>query len=88
MQKQYRNLGEHLTKNLTLAYHLKEKERQVEGIIQSCIFVPSDIVIANIQMKSLFKLYHAVVPAIIYICEAWIKCETDNRKLNQSKYQY
>ena len=89
MQKQYKNLGEHLTKNLTLAYHLKEKECQVEGMIQSCIFVPSDIVKANIQMKSLFKLYHAViVPAIIYICEAWIKCETDNRKLNQSKYQY
>ena len=48
IQKQYKYLGEHLTENLALAYHLKEKECQVEGIIQSCIFVSSDIVIANI----------------------------------------
>ena len=42
------------------------------------------MVLANIQMESLFKLYHAViVPAIVYICETWIKCETDNSKLNQ-----
>ena len=61
MQKQYKYLGEHLTENLTLAYHLKEKEGLVEGIIQSCIFVSSDMVIANIQMESLFKLYHAVI---------------------------
>ena len=84
IQKQYKYLGEHLTENLTLAYHLKEKECQVEGIIQSCIFVSSDMVIANIQMESLFKLYHAViVPAIVYSCETWIKCETGNSKLNQ-----
>ena len=44
----------------------------------------SDIVIANIQTESLFELYHTViVPAIVYICETWIKCETDNSKLNQ-----
>ena len=84
IQKQYKHLGEHLTENLTLAYHLKEKECQVEGITQSCIFVSSDMVIANIQMESLFKLYHAViVPAIVYSCETWIKCETDYSKLNQ-----
>ena len=42
------------------------------------------MVLANIQMESLFKLYHAViVPAIVYSCETWIKCETDNSKLNQ-----
>ena len=42
------------------------------------------MVIANIQMESLFKLYHTViVPAIVYSCETWIKCETDNSKLNQ-----
>ena len=84
IQKQYKYLGEHLTENLTLAYHLKEKEGQVESIIQSCIFVSSDMVIANIQMESLFKLYHAVIiPAIVYSCETWIKCETDNSKLSQ-----
>ena len=49
-------LGEYLTENVTLAYHLKQKECQAESIIQSCIFVSSDIVIANIQMESLFKL--------------------------------
>ena len=82
--KQYKYLGEHLTEKLTLAYHLKEKEGQIEGIIQSCIFVSSDMVIANIQMESLFKLYHTViVPAIVYSCETWVKCETDNSKLNQ-----
>ena len=48
IQKQYKYLGEHLTENLTLAYHLKEKECQVEGITQSCIFVSSDMVIRNI----------------------------------------
>ena len=70
IQKQYKYLGEHLTENLTLAYHLKEKEGQVESIIQSCIFVSSDMVIANIQMEFLSKLYHAViVPAIVYSCE-------------------
>ena len=54
------------------------------GIIQSCIFVSSGVVIAKIQMESLFKLYHAViVPAIVCSCETWIKCETDNSKLNQ-----
>ena len=48
------------------------------------MFVSSDMVIANIQMESLFKLYHAViVPAIVYSCETWIKCETDNSKLSQ-----
>ena len=84
IQKQYKYLYEHLTENLTLAYHLKEKEGQVEGIIQSCIFVSSDMVIANIQMESLCKLYHAlIVPAIVCSCETWIKCETDNSKLNQ-----
>ena len=88
IQIQYKYLGEHLTENLTLAYHLKEKEGQVEGIIQSCIFVSSDMVIANIQMESLFKLYHVVtVPAIVYSCETWIKCKTDNSKL-KSKYQH
>ena len=77
-------LGEHFTENLTLAYYLMGKECQVESIIRSCIFVSSDMVIANIQMESLFKLYHAViVPAIVYSCETWIKCETDNSKLNQ-----
>ena len=84
IQKQYKYLREYLTGNFTLAYHLKKKECQVEGIIQSCVFVSSDMVIANIQMESLFKLYHAViVPAIVYSCETWIKCETDNSKLNQ-----
>ena len=34
IQKQHKYLGEHLTENHTLAYHLKEKECQVEGIIQ------------------------------------------------------
>ena len=35
-------------------------------------------------MEFLFKLYHAViVPAIVYSCETWIKCETDNSKINQ-----
>ena len=82
--KQYKYLGEHLTEKLTLAYHLKEKEGQIEGIIQPCIFVSSDMVIANIQIESLFQLYHAViVPAIAYSSETWIKCETDNSKLNQ-----
>ena len=77
-------MSEHLTENLTLACHLKEKECQAEDIIQSCIFVSSDIVITNIQMESLFKLYHAViVPVIVYSCETWIKCETGNIKLNQ-----
>ena len=48
------------------------------------MFVSSDVVIANIQMESLFKLYHAViVPAIVYSSETWIKCETDNSKLSQ-----
>ena len=48
------------------------------------MFVSSDMVIANIQMESLFKLYHAVIiPAIVYSCETWIKCETDNSKLSQ-----
>ena len=70
IQKQYKYLVEHLTENPTLAYHLKEKGCQVEGIIQSCIFVSSDMVIANIQMEFLSKLYHAViVPAIVYSCE-------------------
>ena len=42
------------------------------------------MVIANIQMDSLFQLYHAViVAAVVYSCETWIKCETDNSKLNQ-----
>ena len=49
-------LGKHLTENVTLTYHLKQKECQAQSIIQSCIFVSSDIVIANIQMESLFKL--------------------------------
>ena len=84
IQKQYEYLSEHLTENLTIACHLKEKECQAEDIIQSCIFVSSDIVITNIQMESLFKLYHAViVPVIVYSCETWIRCETDNIKLNQ-----
>ena len=44
----------------------------------------SDFVIANVQMESLFKLYHAVVvPTIAYSCGTWIKCESDNSKLNQ-----
>ena len=48
------------------------------------MFVSSDMVIANIQMESLFKFYHAVIiPAIVYSCETWIKCETDNSKLSQ-----
>ena len=35
-------------------------------------------------MESLFKLNHAViVPVIVYSCETWIRCETDNIKLNQ-----
>ena len=39
------------------------------------------MVIVNIQ-----KLYQAViVPVIDYICETWIKCETDNSKLNQTQ---
>ena len=50
----------------------------------SCIFVSSDIVIANIQMESLFKFYHAVVvPAIVNSCETWVKSKTDSSKLNQ-----
>ena len=70
IQKQCKYLGEHLTENLTPVYHLKEKECHVEGIVQSCIFVSSDVVIANIQMESLFKLYHTVIaPAIVYSCE-------------------
>ena len=86
IQKQYKYIGEHLTENLTLAYHLKEKECQVEGIVQSCIFVSSDIDTANIQMESLFKLYHTVIlPAIVFSCETWIKCEADNSKLNQTQ---
>ena len=86
IQKQYKYIGEHLTENLTLAYHLKEKECQVEGIVQSCIFVSSDIDTANIQMESLFKLYHTVIlPAIVFNCETWIKCEADNSKLNQTQ---
>ena len=77
IQKQDKYLGEHLTENLTLVYHLKEKECQVEGIIQSCIFVSSDMVIVNIHIESLIKLYYAVIaPAIVYSCETWIKCET------------
>ena len=52
--------------------------------MQSCIFVSLDIILENIQMKSLFKLYHAVVvPAIVYSCETWIKCEADSSNLNQ-----
>ena len=43
-----------------------------------------DIVIANIQLESLFKLYHTVVvPAVVYSCETWIKCETGDSKLSQ-----
>ena len=42
IQKQYKYLGEHFTENVTLVYHLKEKECQVEGIMQSFIFVSSD----------------------------------------------
>ena len=35
-------------------------------------------------MESLLQLYQTViVPAIVYSCETWIKCETDNSKLNQ-----
>ena len=35
-------------------------------------------------MGSLFKLYHTViVPATVYSCERWIKCEIDNSKLNK-----
>ena len=56
IQKQYKYLGEYLTENLTLAYHLKEKEGQLEDIIQSFIFVSSGMVIANIQMEYLFEL--------------------------------
>ena len=37
-------------------------------------------------MESLFKLYQTViVPAIIYSCERWIKCETNNSKLNKTQ---
>ena len=44
----------------------------------------SDIIIANIQMESLIKLYYAVVVhAIVYSCETPAKCETANSKLNQ-----
>ena len=56
IQKQYKYLGEYLTENLALAYHLKEKEGQLEDIIQSFIFVSSGMVIANIQMEYLFEL--------------------------------
>ena len=42
IQKQYKYLGEHFTENVTLVYHLKEKQCQVEGIMQSFIFVSSD----------------------------------------------
>ena len=85
IQKHYEYLGEHLTENLTLAYlSSKGKECQVESIIQSCIFVSLDIVIANIQLESLFKLYHTVVvPAVVYSCETWIKCETGDSQLSQ-----
>ena len=42
------------------------------------------MVIADIQMEPQFNLYHVVIaPAIVYSCETWIKCETDNSKLNQ-----
>ena len=42
------------------------------------------MVIANIQMETLFKLYHAViVPTIVYSCETWIKSGNYNSKLNQ-----
>ena len=81
IQKQYKKLGEHLTENLTLAYRLKEKDNRHNTVF---IFVSSYMIIANIQMDSPFKLYHAViVPAVVYSCETWIKCETDNSKLNQ-----
>ena len=91
IKKQYKYLGEHLTETLTLAYHLKENKCQIKRIIQSCIFVLSDIVIAKIQMEPLFKLYYAVVvPAIVHSCETWITV-TVNSKLttvNQIKYKY
>ena len=41
IQKQCKYLGEHLIENLTLPYHLKEKQCEVEGITQSCIFASS-----------------------------------------------
>ena len=61
IQKQCKYIGEHSTENLTLAYHLKGKEGQYEAIIQPCIFMSSDMVIANIQLESLFKLHHAII---------------------------
>ena len=86
IKKQYKYLGEHLTENLTIAYNPEENECQVEDIIQSCIFVSSDMVIANIQMESLSKLYQeVVVPAIVYNCETCLRYETDNSKLNQNQ---
>ena len=46
----------------------------------------SDIDTANIQMESLFKLYHTVIlPAIVFSCETRIKYEADNSKLNQTQ---
>ena len=37
IQKQYKYLSEHLTENLTLAYHLNEKKCQTQGIIHNCL---------------------------------------------------
>ena len=67
-----------------ISLSFERKGGQFEGIIQSCIFVSSDVIIANIQTEFLSKLYHAViVPVIVFSCETWIKCQTDNSKLNQ-----
>ena len=77
-------LGEIITPNLKVTNHLQEKEMQINGIIDSCVFASSNEVLSQIKMETLLKLYYSCeIPALAYGCETWILNSTEIKHLNR-----
>ena len=74
----YKYMGEYILCNLSLEMHIKEKGRQVRGMMNICMATAADEIMQKIYCRTLLELHHrCIIPSIINSCEGWTPTRKD-----------
>ena len=80
-------LGEALTNDLKITQHLKENKKNIQSILDVCIYTTKNEILSRIKTRTLIKLYQTtILPALLYGCETWYISREDIKELTDIQF--